>query len=123
MLAYVEPVSGASGDMIIGALLDAGLSLDALRDVLRTLPLPDWRIEREQVMRGAIGATHVRVSTEERDPPQRHLADVLRIIDAGNLPAAAASQARAVFVRLAESEAQVHRTTVEDVHFHEVGAA
>jgi uncharacterized protein (TIGR00299 family) protein len=122
MIAYVEPLSGASGDMLLGALLDAGLSVDALSDALHTLPLPEWRLERQAVQRGAIGATHIRVIAEERDPPTRRLQDVLRIIDGGNLPGAAADQARAIFTRLAECEAHVHRTSVEDIHFHEVGA-
>ncbi len=122
MIAYIEPISGASGDMLLGALLDAGLTIEALSDALHTLPLPHWQLERQAVHRGAIGATHARVVSEERDPPTRHLADVLRIIDGGNLPGGAATQARAIFTRLAECEAHVHRTSVEDIHFHEVGA-
>jgi pyridinium-3,5-bisthiocarboxylic acid mononucleotide nickel chelatase len=123
MIAYVEPFSGASGDMILGALLDAGLSSEDLHAALRTLPLPDWRLEQRQVMRGAIGATQARVVIEERDPPHRRLADVLRIIDGGRLPGRASADARLIFTRLAESEARVHRIGIEDVHFHEVGAA
>ncbi|HWE64366.1 MAG TPA: nickel pincer cofactor biosynthesis protein LarC, partial [Chloroflexota bacterium] len=121
-IAYVDPFSGASGDMILGALLDSGLSLDALTAALQTLPLPHWQLQVEQVQRGAIGATFARVVSDEQDPPHRHLADVLRIIDAGTLPGDAAVQARAVFTRLAEAEAHVHRTSIDAVHFHEVGA-
>lgn len=123
MIAYVEPFSGASGDMLLGALLDAGAPLAALTGALCTLPLLDWRLEAEPVIRGALGATQARVMSEERDPPRRNLGEVLRIIDGGTLPGAAARQARAIFTRLAESEARVHRTSIEAVHFHEVGAA
>ena len=123
MIAYVEPISGASGDMILGALVDAGLALDSLTDILRTLPLPHWHIESARVLKGAIGATHVRVISEEQNPPHRHLAGILEIIAAGRMPANAAAQARSIFTRLAECEAHVHRTAVENVHFHEVGAA
>jgi hypothetical protein len=123
MIAYVEPFSGASGDMLLGALLDAGTPLDTLTRALQTLPLPDWHLEAEPVVRGALGATQARVVTEERDPPRRHLSEVLRVIDGGRLPGTAAGQARAIFIRLAESEARVHRTSIEQVHFHEVGAA
>ncbi len=123
MIAYVEPLAGASGDMLLGALLDVGLSIEALSEALHTLPLPDWRLERQPTIRGAIGATQVRVISEERDAPTRHLKDVLRIIDGGNLPDGAAERARAIFTRLAECEAKVHRASVEDIHFHEVGAA
>lgn len=122
MIAYVEPFSGASGDMLLGALLDAGVPLPALSEALHTLPLPAWHIEVEQVRCGAIGATHVRVIDEEHDPPHRRLADILRCIDAGKLPPPAAAQARAVFNRLAAAEARVHRIAVDEVHFHEVGA-
>ena len=122
-IAYVEPISGASGDMILGALLDAGLSLNALIAALRTLPLPDWELQAEPVQRGSIGCTLARVTSAEHDPPHRHLAEVLRIIDAGDLPGAAATHARDIFTRLAEAEAHVHRASVESVHFHEVGAA
>jgi len=123
MIAYIEPFSGASGDMLLGALLDAGAPLDELTRALRTLPLPAWRLETEPVLRGILGATQARVVTEERDPPPRRLAEVLRLIDSGRLPKAASGQARAIFTRLAESEARVHRTDIEEVHFHEVGAA
>lgn len=122
-IAYFDPFSGASGDMILGAMLDAGLPLEALLVTLRTLPLPDWTIEASVVRRGALGATLARVVSGEQDPPHRHLADVLRIIDAGTLPGDAAAQARAIFTRLAEAEAHVHRESLESVHFHEVGAA
>jgi uncharacterized protein (TIGR00299 family) protein len=123
MIAYVEPLSGASGDMLLGALLDVGLSSEALRDALHTLPLPDWRLESRPVRRGAMGATQALVVTEERDAPTRGLAEVLGMIDQGRLPGAAAGQARAIFTRLAECEAHVHRTSMQEIHFHEVGAA
>jgi len=122
VIAYVEPFSGAGGDMILGALLDAGAPAAELTSILRTLPLPNWRLEIELVRRGALGATQARVITEEHDPPHRRLPEVLRIIDNGRLPGGAAAQARAIFTRLAESEARVHRTDVQEVRFHEVGA-
>jgi len=122
-IAYFDPFSGASGDMILGSMLDAGLPLEALLAALRTLPLPDWTIQASVVRRGALSATLAHVVSSEQDPPHRHLADVLRIIDAATLPGDAASQARTIFTRLAEAEAHVHRESLESVHFHEVGAA
>ena len=122
-IAYFDPFSGASGDMILGAMLDAGLPLEALLATLHTLPLPDWSLDTSVVRRGALGATLARVLSSEQDPPHRHLADVLRIIDAATLPGGAAAQARAIFTNLAEAEAHVHRESLESVHFHEVGAA
>ena len=122
-IAFFDPFSGASGDMILGAMLDAGLPLEALLAALRTLPLPDWTIQASVVRRGALSATLAHVVSSEQDPPHRHLADVLRIIDAATLPGDAASQARTIFTRLAEAEAHVHRESLESVHFHEVGAA
>lgn len=122
-IAYFDPFSGSSGDMILGALVAAGLPLDALEVALRTLPLPAWTMRAEPVQRGAIAATRVHVESSEQDPPHRHLVGVLRIIEAGSLPGDAAGQARAIFTRLAEAEARVHGTTVDTIHFHEVGAA
>lgn len=119
---FLDPISGASGDMILGALLDAGAPLDRLIDALRTLPLAGWSLDAEPVMRGALGATLARIRTDDGEQPHRHLGDVLRLIDAATLPGRAADWARAIFTRLAEAEARVHRTSIEAVHFHEVGA-
>jgi pyridinium-3,5-bisthiocarboxylic acid mononucleotide nickel chelatase len=123
-VAYFDCPSGAAGDMILGALVDAGVALDALRAELRTLPLPGWDLGAREVMRGAFRATKVEVeidATAHRDH-HRTLADILRILTASGLAEPVKAKAARIFTRLADAEARVHGTRREDVHFHEVGA-
>lgn len=121
---HVEPFSGASGDMLLGAIVDAGVPLADLAVPLATLGVEGWRLVVADRRDPRIGGT--KVDVELTDPPEghphRHLGDVLRIIDASELPAPVQARARAAFTRLAEAEAEVHGSTVEAVHFHEVGA-
>ncbi len=107
--------------MVLGALVDAGASLERVEAELRRLPLPGWRIRAEKVRRGAVAATKVYVEAEEHHP-HRSLEEILRLIDAANFPARVAERARGIFRRLGEAEAKVHAIPVEQVHFHEVGA-
>lgn len=119
---YFDCFSGASGDMIAGALLDAGLSLDALREGLGRLGLPGWRIEASRVTRGGIAGTKFDVVIDEKKQEYRRLGDVLRIIGESGLSNRVKSDAERIFQRLAEVEAKVHGIGVGEVHFHEVGA-
>jgi hypothetical protein len=121
-LAYFDCFSGASGDMIVGALLDAGLDMDALRAALAGLKLPGCTISAEQVRRAGLAATKFNVQLTAPQPPRR-LSGILQLIDAANLPARAAERAKAIFLRLGQAEAKVHALPLEEVHFHEVGAA
>ena len=123
-IAYLDCPSGVSGDMLLGALLDAGLDADALHAVLATLPLPSdsYTLTAAPVRRGALGATQARVELARREHAHRHLSDVLDIIARGGVPSAVKDRASAVFRRLAAAEAHVHRLDLEEVHFHEVGA-
>ena len=123
-VAWFDCFSGASGDMLLGALVDSGLSLAILEAELRRLPLPDWSISAEKTKMKAIAATHVRVHTHEHHP-HRGLSEILRIIDAGRaagLAPRAAERASAIFQRLGEAEAKIHNVPIESIHFHEVGA-
>jgi len=123
-IAYFDCFSGASGDMLLGALVDAGVELPRLETELRRLPLPDWSITAEKVKKKGIAATQVRVHAHEHHP-HRGLSDILRMIEQGRqagLAARAAERASAVFTRLGEAEAKIHGTSVEKIHFHEVGA-
>src|SRR5919201_668045 len=83
---YVDCFSGASGDMLLGALLDAGVSLEQLRDGLRSLPVTGWRLEAEPARQHGLGGTRARVKLTEQDQPHRGLSEVLRIVHAGGLP-------------------------------------
>ncbi|MCK4660167.1 MAG: nickel pincer cofactor biosynthesis protein LarC [Phycisphaerae bacterium] len=122
-LAYFDCFSGVSGDMILGALVDAGVSVDTLRERLAGLGVDGYTLTAEKVRRHGIAATQVRVELDARaDMPCRHLQEVVAIIESSTLPHTVQEQAVAVFTRLAEAEARAHGTKVDEVHFHEVGA-
>ncbi len=123
-IAYFDCFSGAAGDMILAALVDAGLPIEHLRGVVQSLNLPEVSLTAEPVKRHGLSATQVHVAVDPAAPKKhRHLSHIVRLIDDAGLPATVTERARAIFQRLAEAEARVHRTTVEKVHFHEVGAA
>ena len=119
--AYFDCFSGISGDMVLGALVDAGADLRTIESELRKLGLEGWTISAEKVKRGQIFATHVNVATTEGHH-HRGLSVILDRIEKAQLAPRAAERARKIFTRLAESEAKVHHLPVEQVHFHEVGA-
>jgi uncharacterized protein (TIGR00299 family) protein len=120
-IGYLDCFSGASGDMILGALVDAGLSLASLRAELAKLPLTGYRLSARKVRRAGVSATQVRVTVAKEQPPRR-LADILSIIEGGPLPPADKEKGAAVFRRLAEAEAKVHGLPLAKTHLHEVGA-
>lgn len=120
-LAYFDCFSGVSGDMTLGALVDAGAELRAIEAEVRKLPVKGWSLAAEKVKRGALAATFVRVTTEETHH-HRGLTKILDTIAGAGLARRVAERASAIFRRLGEAEARIHNTTVEQVHFHEVGA-
>lgn len=120
-LAYFDCFSGISGDMALGALVDAGLDIRQLEAELRKLRFDSWSISAERVKRKAIAATKVHVEAGPQHH-HRHLSDILKMIDAASLAPRAAENARKIFQRLGEAEAKVHNISIEKVHFHEVGA-
>ena len=121
MIAYLDCFSGVSGDMILGALVDAGLAIADLREDLSRLPLSGYELTAERVSRGGIVGTQVAVKTEGAHE-RRGLFDIIEIIAKADLPAEVTGPARRAFERLAKAEARVHGHSVEEVHFHEVGA-
>jgi uncharacterized protein (TIGR00299 family) protein len=121
MIAYFDCFAGVSGDMILGALVDVGLDLDALRSGLDGLDLPgEFTLEARKVQKHGIAATKVDVAAQEGHV-HRHLGDILAILEKSALTPETAKRAGAIFQTLAEAEAHVHGTTPENVHFHEVG--
>jgi uncharacterized protein (TIGR00299 family) protein len=122
-IVYFDCFSGASGDMILGALVDAGLALDSLREAAAGLALPRdaFVIESEKVRRAGIAATKVHVRVNEA-PRHRSLSEVLDIIRTSDLPPGDVDRIEAVFQALGAAEARVHGTGLEDVELHEVGA-
>jgi len=122
MLAYFDCFSGISGDMTLGALVDAGLPIEVLRSELAKLNLPGYTLSSEKVRRSGLSATKVHVLLDEKEQPARHLSDIEKIINGSSLSPAVKQKSLNIFQRLAEVEAKVHGTTPEKVHFHEVGA-
>ncbi len=120
-IAYFDCFSGISGDMALGALVDAGCALERMEAELRRLELSGWQIRAEKVKRGALAATKVVVETGEHHH-HRSLSTILGMIDRAGLAPRAADRARQIFQRLGEAEARVHNVPVEKIHFHEVGA-
>ena len=120
---YFDCFSGASGDMLLGALLDAGVSLDQLRGGLATLPVSGWQLVAERVEQHGLSGTRANVVLDGRaEQPRRGLREVEAIVRGAAIPAEVRDRACGVFRRLAEAEAAVHGTSVEEVHFHEIGA-
>jgi uncharacterized protein (TIGR00299 family) protein len=132
-IAYLDAFSGVSGDMTVGALLDLGLPLAAVREAIATLGLAGVEVSEERVERSGIGATkfHVRVHGEHPDHdngahrahhPHRSYADIRALLERGALAPGVRAAALAVFRALAEAEGRVHGVAPEAVEFHEVGA-
>jgi len=121
-LAYFDCFSGASGDMILGALLDAGLDLTILESELSKLGLEGYELSVERVKRRGIAGTKFTISLASQQQPHRHLHHIEDLIRGADLSDRVKEQSLRVFGRLAEAEAAVHGTSVQEVHFHEVGA-
>ncbi len=124
-IAYFDCPSGISGDMTLGALVDAGLPLVALADGLRAgIPALDgYTLEAEYVSQHGIGGTRVSVVLDPARPqPQRPWRAIRAMLEGSALPESARVRALAIFAALARAEAQIHGVPVEEVHFHEVGA-
>ncbi len=119
-IAYFDCIAGASGDMILGALVDAGLPLETLRERLAALRLADFDLRARRVAKNAFAATKVDVIVAD-DVPERRLADIEAIVMNSDLASAIKERAVAIFRRMGEAEAHIHGTTLADVHLHELG--
>lgn len=118
---YFDCFAGASGDMILGAMVAAGVDPDALREQLSLLNVEGFKLDFETVNRSGLSATYARVETVH-EHKHRHLSHIRRIIKDSGVSDAAKDLSLQIFTRLAEAEARVHNEPVEKVHFHEVGA-
>jgi pyridinium-3,5-bisthiocarboxylic acid mononucleotide nickel chelatase len=122
---YFDCFAGASGDMILGSLIDAGVPLDEVRRALGSLAIAPDVVWTDRVVRAGITATKFSVKGEDGGPhhhPHRHLKGVYKLIDQSALSEAGKTRAKTLFERLGEAEAAIHGTSMEKVHLHEVGA-
>lgn len=121
---YFDCMSGISGNMAIGALLELCDDQKWFYESMQALPLTHCTINISKEMRNGISGTYFDVRVDEAIPqPERHLSDIYTIIEESQIPDHAKMLAKAIFYRVAKAEAKVHNTTFENVHFHEVGAA
>lgn len=121
-IAYFDCQSGISGDMILAALIDAGVELAALNRAVGSLGLPEVRLTLREVKKMGFRAAQV-VVEHPQEHAHRHLHHITAMIERSCLNERQKTLAVKIFTRLAEAEARVHGTTIEKVHFHEVGAA
>ena len=125
---YFDCFSGASGDMILGALIDLGLPMPALRDALGSLAIEYGQVTAERVTRAGVAATKFRLIEGATDPSaggshkHHHLKHIVAAINRSSLSESGRERAVQLFERLAQAEAAIHGTPIERVHLHEVGA-
>lgn len=119
-IAYFDLIAGASGDMILGALVDAGLSPEHLRKGLSALNLNDFELIIQKGEKNGFSATKVDVIVRD-DVPERHLPQIEKIITSSDLPLSIKEQAIDIFHRLGKVEAGIHGTSIDQVHLHELG--
>ncbi len=120
-IAYFDCFAGASGDMILGALIDAGMDITLLRNELDKLNLSDYSIHAEKDTKKGLSGTKFDVNVSH-DHHHRGLQDIVKIIDGSGLNGSIKDKSKNIFQRLAEAEAKIHNKSVNDIHFHEVGA-
>ncbi|MFM7180799.1 MAG: nickel pincer cofactor biosynthesis protein LarC [Verrucomicrobiales bacterium] len=118
--AYFDCIAGASGDMILGALVDSGWPIGALRAELEKLHITDFSIEAKAVLKNGFAATKIDVRVSDT-APERRLADILAVVEGSDLSPKVKERAARVFTRICEAEAGIHRASLHEVHLHEVG--
>jgi len=123
-ILYLEPVGGIAGDMFLAAGVDLGLSPEAIAQALSGLKVPGWKLAVSRAVRHAISGTHLDVLVDEREVhPHRAYTDIQRLIEnAETLSPRAKARALEVFRAIGEVEAKVHGVSLDEIHFHEVGA-
>ncbi len=119
-IAYFDLISGASGDMILGALIDAGLTENTLQAGLAALLLDDYKLDFHRVNKNGFSASKVDVIVRDK-VPERHLSDIEAIITQSELSTHIQQKAIAIFRRLGTVEAGIHGSSLEHVHLHELG--
>ncbi|MBW2005371.1 MAG: nickel pincer cofactor biosynthesis protein LarC [Deltaproteobacteria bacterium] len=120
--AYLDCFSGVSGDMLVGSLLDAGLSFEKLERIISGLNLDGYTISAKKEGRNNIFGTQFHVSLKEKHQKARYLKDIKEIIKRADIPLAVVEKCISVFEKLAKTEGEIHHISPDEIHFHEVGA-
>jgi len=133
-IAYFDCFAGASGDMILGSLLDAGLDVETLIAELSKIPVHEYAVQAQKLVKKGITATKFDVELVHRGKKghahaqgdhshaHRHLADILHILEHSTLDDDVRKKSALIFTKLAEAEAKIHGKSIQEIHFHEVGA-
>ncbi len=123
-VAYFDCFSGISGDMIIGALLDAGLDFEHLKEELKKLNLEDYEIDAEKTVKNNISATKfwVVLDNHHEHHHERNINEINSIIEKSLLDSNIKLKIKKIFLKIAEAESKVHNMPIDKVHFHEIGA-
>ncbi len=119
---YFDCFSGISGNMILGALLDAGLNFNELKKKLKSLKLTAYSLQLEKVKKNGIAASYFEVQTSGRSSQHRNLSNIVSLINKSKLSASIKTKSIDIFTRLAKAEAKIHGVSIDKIHFHEVGA-
>ena len=120
-IAYFDCFSGASGDMILGSMIDAGLSSRGLKEELDKLQIPAIHLKVKKVVKAGIAATQVIVEGRGEKRPHRNLEEILRIVERSHVESEVKKKSKEIFQRIASVEAKIHRKPMETIHFHELG--
>ncbi len=118
---YFQCIGGASGDMILGALVDAGLSLDFVDKALAEMEVTGVRLERENAVRGGVTGTYLRVVIDQKGEQSYRFDDFIAIVQRSGLSDSVKQESTRIFSRMAEAESRVHRVESEHLHLHELG--
>jgi len=121
-IAYLDCFSGASGDMLLGALIDAGLDVDVIRGVLAGLGIEGYQLKANKVLKKQISATKIWLEGSEKDQAPRTLSIIRALIQGSSLSDTVKRRSTQVFEHLAKAEAKIHGCPPEEIHFHEIGA-
>lgn len=121
-IAYLDTIAGISGDMTLGACIDAGVPLETLIGELAKLHLSGFELTAQHIKRNSISAIKADIVISDAPKYHRHLADIEAIIDKSDLDAVIKERAKKIFYEVAVAEAKVHNSTLDKIHFHEVGA-
>ena len=120
-IAYFDCFSGASGDMILGSLIDAGLNPRRLREELKKLRIPTVHVKVKKVLKRGVAATQAIVEGKRGERSHRNLKEMLSILDRSGVEREIKEKSREIFQRIAAVEAKIHRKPMEEIHFHELG--
>ncbi|MBI1803734.1 MAG: nickel pincer cofactor biosynthesis protein LarC [Ignavibacteria bacterium] len=121
-IAYFDIIGGMSGDMTLGAFVSAGIPIEVLSNEIKKLNLDGIELEASHIIRSGIVAVKIDVVISVHQEHRRHLKDIFKTIDNGSLSGRVKENAKKIFMEVAKAEAKVHNTSIENIHFHEVGA-